>query len=286
MRRYGLLVSAAAMAALLLSGCATEVPGTPTPGERTQAAPTGSQDRTPQRVLAAPGQCVSGNDPAPVDCGTEHTVEITRAGEFGPELGEDPPQRAAVFGAVFPTCREAARDYLGNAAYDATVLGAWLLWAGPDDWQAGHRWYLCGVAELNGRGEAVPRTGSARGVLAGDGLYDHQLCSATRPSRKGLELVACDEPHSAEAIGVVAMGRPDEKYPAKAEFDAMGRQRCPQLLAGYLRAANRDDVVASWTWPDRANWPHGFTNLTCFAEPAKTVVRPVRGLGTAPLPVP
>ncbi|WP_199429018.1 septum formation family protein [Qaidamihabitans albus] len=288
MSRHGVAgFAAAALAAVTLAACTTEVGGTAASGpDRGSASATTTPPASgdPARELAQPGECVSGNDPSAVDCAEEHTVEITEVGRFGGEFGDTPPEKATVFEAVFPTCRTVAARYLGNDGYDATTLGAWLMWAGEDDWRRGDRWYRCGVAQLSVDGEAMPRTGSAKGVLAGENLYEFQICSAVQPSRSAPERVPCAEPHVGEAIGVLPMGKPTDPLPSAEEFDAAARPACRTMLAQYLGTGARDDVFASWRWPDQTNWRHGFTNLTCYAETADPVTASLRDIGSAPLP--
>ncbi|PRX47627.1 putative regulator of septum formation [Prauserella shujinwangii] len=279
---------------MALSACTTQVPGTAASGTGrapasvpASASPSATGDpggsEEPRRELPEPGQCVLGNDLTPIDCGREHTVEITMGGTFGGDLPDRPPDRESVFAAVFPSCREEAARYLGNEAYDATTLGAWLMWASEDDWANGQRWYRCGVAQLSPEGEAVPRTGSAEGVLAGEGLYDYQVCSSVRPSKKLPKRTSCAGPHLGEAIGVVRMGRSTDPLPSADEFDRTARDRCQSALVDYLGVA-RNDVLASWRWPDESNWRRGFTNLTCYAETEQPVRGTLRDIRSGPLP--
>ncbi|MEU6644983.1 septum formation family protein [Saccharomonospora sp. NPDC046836] len=286
-RHWRVLFAVVLLAAVPLTGCASEVSGTATPAESgttTNAPDAGSAPADPPApALAGPGQCVDGNDLTPLDCAQPHTVEITKAGTFGADLPAEPPDRAAVFAAAFPQCREAAAMFLGNTNYDATTLGAWLLWAGADEWKSGNRWYRCGVAQLSVAGEAESRTGSVRNILAGDGLYEFQICSSVRPSEELPQRVACTGAHTGEAIGAVRMGTPDQPFPSQQQFDATAAPACRAALREYL-GATRDDVAASWRWPDEANWKHGFNNITCYAETAQPVTTPLRGIGTSPLP--
>lgn len=288
MSRNGIVATVAcALAALSFAACSTQVPGTAEPGADSAPGPTvvppKSSSEKLEPALPGVGDCVAGNDMTPIDCSREHTVEITLAGTFGGDLPDTPPERAVVFETVFPTCRAEAARYLGNQAYDATTLGAWLLWADEDDWRAGKRWYRCGVAQLSPQGESAPRTGSVQGVLERGGLYDHQVCSATQPSKSVPQRVPCDQPHVGEAIGVVPMGKPTDPPPSEAEFNRSAKPACERLLTRYL-ARSRDDVFAAWRWPDATNWRHGFTNLTCYAETARPVAGSLRDVGAGPLP--
>ncbi|WP_230423190.1 septum formation family protein [Prauserella cavernicola] len=284
-------------AAVTLSACASQVGGTPSAdesggspdadpsvtstnaGEPSAPAERGTEAAEP----AAPGECVDGSDTSAVDCAQPHTVEITKEGTFGSGLPSESPDKATIFAEVFPECRQAAADYLGSAQYDATTLGAWMLWADKDDWQAGDRWYRCGVAQLSPGGEAQSRTGSARDVLAGERRFEFQLCSSVRPSQELPQQVPCDDPHRAEAIGAVPVGNAGEKFPSDEQFNAEAAPSCRQLLSEYLGSA-RDDVAASWRWPDQTNWSHGFTNITCYAETEAPVNGSLRGIGSSPLP--
>ncbi|RBM23746.1 hypothetical protein DI005_02035 [Prauserella sp. PE36] len=290
MSRHGRVLSAAVLvAAVTLSACASEVAGTPRPAEPAEAAPPQATVTTaPRPSEQAPepagiGECVAGNDPAPVDCAQPHTVEITKAGTFGSGMPGESPDKETVFAEVFPECRQAAAEYLGSDSYDATTLGAWLLWAGKEDWKAGDRWYRCGVAQLDGEGQARSRTGSVRGILADERGHEFQSCSSVRPSQELPQQVPCDGPHTGEAIGTVRMGGSSDAFPSDEQFNAAAAPACRQALREYL-GTTRDDVAASWRWPDQVNWRNGFTNVTCYAETQDPVTRPLRGIGSAPLP--
>lgn len=288
MSRYGLVLTAATMvAAMTLTACASEVTGTPAAGPTTAAAATTTTEPAasgpPEQRIAQRGECVAGNDPAPVDCAKPHTVEITMAGSFGGAMPDEPPSRDAVFEAVFPTCRAEAAKYLGDERYDMTTLAAWLLWAGADDWRAGARWYRCGVARLGPDGRAVSQTGSVKDALVGNGINDFRLCTKEPPSKTLPAPVACDQPHRSEAVAVIAMGDPRQPLPAAEEFERTARTECGDALRRYLAAA-RDDVSVAWHQPDRLNWRHGFNNLTCYAETKQPVTASLRDIGTAPLP--
>lgn len=277
--RIALAVSALA-AALTLAGCAdattglaepdrvraTEMPADPPVLDDVPRTPSSNQ--AARTVVAGEGECLDGGSPGPVECSEPHTVEITKEGTFGGDLGstltDTPPDRATVFRTVFPQCRQAAAEYLGSGAYDASRLGAWLVWADADDWKTGNRWYRCGVAELDGDGQAQTRSGSVRNALADD--FDaYRLCSTTRPSDALPTPVPCDEPHVAEAVGVVGAGSPDDRPPSAREFDDKARASCGAKVTEHV-GDKRRDVAPSWRWPDEANWRNGFTNITCYAE--------------------
>ncbi|OLT45502.1 hypothetical protein BJF85_18720 [Saccharomonospora sp. CUA-673] len=276
--RIALAVSALA-AALVLAGCADPTSGLAEPDlARATDAPDAPQlDDLPNEpahkaaartIVAGTGECLDSQHPGPVDCAEPHTVEVTKEGTFGGDLAgaltDTPPDDAAVFNQIFPQCRQAAADYLGSDAYDASTLGAWLVWADADDWKAGNRWYRCGVAELDGDGQAQTRSGSVRGALAED-FGDYRLCSTTRPSAELPRPVPCEESHVAEAVGVVGVGAPDSPPPSEREFDAKARNACGTKVTEYV-GEERRDVAPSWRWPDEINWRNGFTNITCYAE--------------------
>lgn len=298
--RARVLSGATLLAVLMLTACAEEIGGTAQPETAPAtttpdaggtvpgtATPTptkpGRSSEAPDRPIAGAGQCVAGSDPSPVDCDRPHTVEITLAGTFGGAMPEEPPSREHVFEAVFPACRTQAAAYLGDDRYDMTTLAAWLLWAGPEDWRQGARWYRCGVAQLGPDGDAVSRTGSVRGVLAGAGLDAYRFCAVEPASEELPRPIACDQPHRSEAVAVLPMGKPDEPLPSDKEFAAAARDGCRRALRDYV-GVSRDDVFVSWRWPDEVNWRHGFNNLTCFAETHEPVTRTLKGLKSAPLP--
>jgi hypothetical protein len=223
-------------------------------------------------------------DLTPVDCAEPHHVQLTRGGDFDAGMPAGAPDRATVFEAAFPDCRAAAADFLGSAEYDVTPLGAWIVWPDEQGWASGERWYRCGVAHIGVDGRSEARTGSAEGVLAGEGLYQHQICSSARPSEEPVHRVPCAGPHVAEAIAAVPMGGPDDPPPSPEEYNRTAKPECEAALRDYL-AADRDDVFAAWRWPGEASWRQGFNNVTCYAETAEPVTGSLRNLGpTAPLP--
>ncbi|MCP2255097.1 Septum formation [Prauserella aidingensis] len=292
------LAASAVAAALVLAGCAETTIGLAEP-DRMRSAETpkatpgdvpasdGSGNDTAQRTIVADvGECLDGDNPGPVECSDEHTVEVTKKGTFGGDLGATlegrPPEASTVFRTVFPQCREAAADYLGSASFDASTLGAWLVWADAEDWKAGHRWYRCGVVQLDGQGAPVERTGSIRHALADD--FDrYRVCSATRPSAELPETVPCSEPHLAEAVGVVNAGKADKAIPSEREFNDKARTPCGTKVHRFV-GADRRDVAPSWRWPDKTNWRIGFTNITCYAELNQATTGSVRGIGSSPMP--
>jgi hypothetical protein len=286
---------AVAMAAMTLAGCTSTVAGTAAPGASsgpaasTTAGPTTAPTTTGETAsggsdqIAGPGECVVGDDPAPVACEESHTVEITTAGTFDATMPEDPPKRDAVFASVFPQCRTAAARYLGSDDYDMTTLAAWVLWPGEDEWRQGGRWYRCGVVQLASDGQARPRTGSVADALAHRGADKFRLCSTALPSREMPHPTGCDKPHRSEAIAVIPMGEPSDPLPTDKEFEAAARPKCADALTSYL-GATREDVFVSWRWPDKRNWRHGFNNLTCYAETRTSITGTLRGIGSKPLP--
>lgn len=311
MSRIGRVVSAAPLVAVLtLTACADVINGTATPdaamtapsatgtsAPSAPAAPTGAetphtadlpeqpeQPEQEEQHIAEPGECISGDDPSPVDCAQPHTVEIIMAGTFGGAMPDEPPERAAVFEAVFPTCRAESAQYLGDDHSDMTTLAAWLLWPGPDEWKQGARWYRCGVAELGPEGQAHQRTGSVRGALADGGIHEFRLCTKDAPSSSLPNPVSCEAPHRSEAIAVLPVGGgPSDPPPTEEEFDATAQQACEQALTNYL-GAERDDVHAEWHRPDEVAWGHGFNNVTCYAHTDDPVTAPLHGIGSGPLP--
>ncbi len=296
MSRQGLaLAGATLLVAVTVTACVTEVEGTaaaPTThavtgntGPATTSRPSSPpEEKAPDETsVAAPGQCIDGDEPAPVDCDKPHTVEITAAGTFGGAMAEEPPERDEVFAAVFPSCRKEAADYLGSDDYDLTTLSAWLVWAGKEAWARGERWYRCGVVELDKTDVAKRRTGSIRNALRGDGVHAYRFCSLTAPSEKPPTLTTCDRPHRGEAVALVPMGEHTEPLPDEKEFEAAAKDACEGAVIDYL-GARRGDVKLAWRWPDESAWRLGFNNLTCYLETETPVTASLRAIGNSPLP--
>ncbi len=299
MSRQGLVLAGATLlVAVAVTSCATEVEGTATAPPTTHEAAgntdaatttrpsvpdeTGAAGADPTSV-AAPGQCLNGDEPTPVDCDEPHTVEITASGTFGGAMAEEPPGRDEIFAAVFPSCREEAANYLGSDDYDLTTLSAWLVWAGKEAWARGERWYRCGVVELDKADVAKQRTGSIRNALRGDGVHTYRLCSLTAPSEEPPALTTCDRPHRGEAVALVPMGEHTDPLPGDEKFDAAARNACESAVIDYL-GVRRDDVAVAWRWPDAAAWRLGFNNLTCYLQTEVPITSSLRGAGDSPLP--
>ncbi|MCR3720524.1 MULTISPECIES: septum formation family protein [Prauserella salsuginis group] len=295
------LATSAVAAALVLAGCADATIGLAepdrmrtvetsagTPGDvpATDGDAGGGSDNAQRTIVAEVGECLDGDNPGPVECSDEHTVEVTKQGTFGGDLGSTlegtPPDASTVFRTVFPQCRAAAAEYLGSSSYDASTLGAWLVWADAEDWNAGHRWYRCGVAQLDGAGKPVERTGSIRNALA-ENFDGYRVCSTTRPSAELPETVPCSEPHLAEAVGVVDTGKAGKAVPTEREFNDKARSACGTKVHEFV-GADRRDVAPSWRWPDSTNWRIGFTNITCYAELNQATTGSVRDIGSSQMP--
>lgn len=304
MSRQGLVLAGATLlVAVAVTSCATEVEGTaaapptthaaagntdaattpPSPADKTGSAGADDTGDTGDNSVAAPGQCIDGDEPTPVDCDEPHTVEVTSSGTFGGAMAEEPPERDEIFAAVFPSCREEAANYLGSDDYDLTTLSAWLVWAGKDAWARGERWYRCGVVELDKADMAKQRTGSIRNALRGDGVHTYRLCSLTAPSEEPPALTTCDRPHRGEAVALVPMGKHTDPLPSEKEFDTAAKEACGNAVIDYL-GAQRDDVAAAWRWPDESAWRLGFNALTCYLETDVPVTSSLRGVKNSPLP--
>lgn len=266
-----------------LSACSEEVGGTPEgmpqpdPPAASASAPSAEAP-----AVAGVGECVNGSDPAPVDCAGPHTVEITKAGEFDQAIPAGKSWRDVIFTAVFPICRKEAATYLGSQDYDATTLGAWMLWPDETRRAKGDRWYRCGVATLGADGSAEAREGSVKGILAG-GMDRFRLCFANQPSKQTPQRIACDQPHLSEAVAVVPMGKPTDPYPSERAMQQTANQACTDAMVDYL-GRSRNDVFASWRWPAQADWRQGFNNISCYVETKQPYTGTLAGLGARPLP--
>ncbi|RZQ65097.1 septum formation family protein [Amycolatopsis suaedae] len=277
----------AALVVTTLAACTTQVSGRAVAGAPPPPPPSPSAPATPtsgRPGLPEAGQCVAGDSLTPIDCTKPHTVEVTKGGTFPMELPATRPPQLDIFKAALPDCRAEAARYLGSDAYDATTLAAWMLWASEQDWQAGNRWYRCGIAQLTPDNKAMMRAGTVRGALAGDGFYAFQACSSVKPQEAAVARVDCAGPHVAEGLAVVPMGKPTDPIPSPEQFNAAARPKCTQALVNYLGTSTRSDVLAAWRWPSQQEWAQGYTNVTCFAQVDAPVTRQLKGIGNAPLP--
>ncbi|WP_158879534.1 septum formation family protein [Amycolatopsis anabasis] len=278
------LVGALALALVALGACTSTTGGTAQPLPHPASV---ADDSAPKRtVLPQAGQCVRDTGIAPLPCTEPHTIEITAVGTLAAGPGAAYPEPAAVLRAELPGCYAVLPGYLGSAEFPATSLDAWLGWPTREQWDQGQRWRLCGVSDLGLDGKAAPRTGSLRGALSGDGMFRFQLCSSAKASGPALRRVPCDTPHVAESVpGVLSLGAPGGAPPSADAVNQLGQPHCKPRVDGYLGIPDgRVEVFYAWRWPGAEQYANGNTYLVCFAETQVPVNRPLRGIGTGPLP--
>jgi hypothetical protein len=281
------MVAAACVAGLLVSACDATVSGSAGPTERT---PTG-RATLPSNIVdgrqAVVGQCLDTARATIVDCVRPHDAEVISIGR----LPENPPapvtDEPAITAFSLPICRAALAGYLGSPDADATNVLAWALWPSEQGWAKGERWLLCTVAEVGAGDQPKMRTGSLRGALAGDGIYQFQTCSLGSPSRDSqLNKTACDNEHLGEALpGVIGVGAATDPMPAPDTINALAQRQCGERLAAYLGAPANPEVRPAWRIPNPQSWTSGYTNIVCYAEPIRPVTVRLRALGAAPLPI-
>ncbi|WP_157996898.1 hypothetical protein, partial [Streptomyces otsuchiensis] len=93
-------------------------------------------------------------------------------------------------------------------------------------------------------------------------------------------LRACDEPHEAEAFGVLTLGDEPE-YPGEAALSAHAEQHCPSLLPDYALDSwwllGREDLTFGHMTPSPDGWEQGDRETLCWLsledEPLERSVR-------------
>ncbi|WP_157357377.1 septum formation family protein [Amycolatopsis nigrescens] len=267
-----------------LVSCASAVPGTAVAGAPPPPPPAPPKPKP--TVLPKVGECVLDDNITPRQCSAAHTVEITAVTEIGQAAGAGYPEQTALLNAEMPDCYAALTGYLGSGEFAVTSLDAWMAWPNKQQWAGGERWQLCGVSEINVDGKGTSRTGSLSGVLAGDGIFNYQICSSVKARDAAVQRVPCNTTHVAETVpGVLKLGEPGQPMPSADAINAQGEPHCKPKIDDYLGIRDgRKDVFYAWRWPSAQQYANGNVYLVCYAEPQTPVTLPLRNVRGGPLP--
>jgi hypothetical protein len=237
----------------------------------------------------------------PVDCDDGFRVETVHVGSFSGEAAErvtPPPYGSPELQEAYRECDEAAADYLGA---DFRHGRLWLGVAKPSSlaWDGGARWFRCDAGvwlDHDSIGDTLMRhVGSLRGALADD---DSELALGcfypTISDEDGLvdtmNPVDCDEPHTAEFVGVWTA--PDATYPDVDLTDGENRihRGCRSAVADYVGVPDDADLrfrtgTIAWLMSEW-DWDAGDRGVQCYLWLGdREVSESLAGAGTRGLPV-
>jgi hypothetical protein len=181
------------------------------------------------------------DDSARVPCTEPHTTETALVAPL-----TEPTIAAAK--QLAEGCRTAVIRYVGLDAEENWIPWGWTAFMPSKEQIAdGASWLRCEAAfpEAWGRSRARTTTLSAAG-LARDIPDDFWACLDQPPTQNPQPFVPCDQPHSYEQTGTLAILRGLDQYPAATELAAETQRQCrPGIPAGYADVS----VTARWDPP-------------------------------------
>ncbi|MDG4806611.1 septum formation family protein [Micromonospora sp. WMMD1120] len=295
MRRAMTTLFAAAVAAVLLAGCAA---ANGLDGDLTDdwaALPA------PSAFTPAAGVCHAGDftdtvslaSYEPVDCAGPHRLETVHVGAFPAERTTAPAGGSTELRGAFAECDTRATGYLGDD-WRAGRLRLSVALPNGTGWAAGSRWFRCDLTELTtveAAATVVVRSGSLRDALKGaSGL--RLGCQQTRGGAgRGVQTltpVECGKQHDAEFVGV--WRAPDRPYPTREADWASLYTGCRGVLGRYVGVPDdaalrfRSGVVVRP--PGAGRWKVGDRGVRCYLWLSnRTVSVSLKGAGPAGLPV-
>lgn len=227
----------------------------------------------------------------PVSCDERHILETVYVGEFEGEAADRrtrPSPGSPEMRAAYQECDEQAVEYLGGDFRDARL---WLGVVRPSRyaWDGGARWFRCDVGvwrELENQSAHVRQAASLQGVLS-ERSDLHLGCfhpeSAVDEDGNELEWIEtmnpvdCDEPHTAEFVGVWTAPDTATRPDFDQDDDSLRAHRaCLDLAADYIGVSN--DVDSEFRFQmgtivytmSHSDWDAGDRGVRCFLwlEPA------------------
>ena len=239
------LAAAAGVVSLAFAGCDgssdSEGQADESPKAAAGAAPEVGTCWAVDAALAVDQQYLY-DDSARVPCTEPHTTETAltvRLDEFTP----------AAVKQVVDGCWNAVRRYVGIDEASWVPWGYMVYGPSKEEVADGATWVRCDAVfpetwayEWTGaRSVTVPASG-----LANDPPDDFWACLDQQPATSGQPFVPCDEPHSYEQTGTLAILPGLDRYPAAAELAAEARRQCRLgVPAGY------EDVSVTAQWDPR-----------------------------------
>lgn len=237
------------------------------------------------------------DDVIPIDCQSEHTIEIVAVhaftGSTRPDAG-DPEYNTA-----YATCLAASTDYLGGDWHAGQVyLNVWL--PSRRAWESGDRHYNCALGvDTSGRDTGTITTTLRGGIANGTGPFAQRcatIVTSAAADKYGfysemdaLTPTACASPHDAEFTGAVPV--PDGPYPKTDAQVQLAGDVCEAPTLAFLGESrnkfyNRTDITYLWFLPTAEAWSAGDHEAQCYLElPVKHPVKAsLRNLHDAPLP--
>ncbi|MEV4483819.1 septum formation family protein [Micromonospora coxensis] len=295
MRRYGTTVIVGLLALLASTGCRAPA------GLDADLVDDWPALAAPQRFVPAAGVCQRGTQHIgylggyqPVDCARPHRAETLHVGTLTgahARPATPPASGSAARRAAHTECDRAVHRALGGD-WRAGRLDLVVVLPSPEAWTGGARWFRCDLSEVRGLDApgAVPRTGSLRGALTGDG--DLRLrCFNPRMADGAVAAmvpVACTARHHAEFVGVwpaegvshAQLNRGDERV----------HQGCLRLIARYTGVPDdrtmRFRAGSIFYHPRERQWRDGNRGVQCFLWlDDRTLTRSLKGAGARGLPL-
>jgi hypothetical protein len=222
-----------------------------------------------------------------VDCGTAHTAEVFQVGQVNRELAAQARQGAGdeakvaqrlMYGQARSACIGVADTYLGGRWRTARVQVV-ASWIKPQ--QTGH--FGCAVIEVADPAGTrfVPRTGSLRGALGGDGLS----IGCVAGTGADLAYAPCDQPHEGQYTGTYIITPPGAPFDGE-KVRAAAESGCAEVARKYI-GADRADLRIGYVGPtSSSDWLGSDQTFACYSlsTGAEKLRGSLKGLGSAPLP--
>ncbi|MFF5053366.1 septum formation family protein [Micromonospora sp. NPDC000663] len=294
MRRATTTVFAAAVAAVLLVGCAGSggLDGDLTDDWAAMAAPSAFTPAAGVCQAADFTDVVTLAGYQPVDCAGPHRLETVHVGAFPAQRATAPAGGSAELRGAFAECDTRATGYVGDDWRAGRLRLSVALPSGPG-WAAGSRWFRCDLTELNtveAAATVVVRSGSLRDALKSPSPL-RLGCQQTRGAAGRVQTlvpVECGRQHDAEFVGV--WRAPDTPYPTKDADWAPLYTGCRSALGRYVGVPDdaelrfRSGVVVRP--PGAGRWRVGDRGVRCYLWLSdRTVTASLKGAGPAGLPV-
>ncbi len=147
---------------------------------------------------------------------------------------------------------------------------------------------VCLTFPMNAAGDSAGMTAKvAKDVLRDPKrLLRGRVCLDKRTFDKGQTgetVPTCEDPHRAEAIAKVPLGKPGDRYPGIKELEKRARPLCTTAMKSYLGGVTRKDIEGGFSTRTQAQWDLGYVTAICFVNTAEPVRGSLEGIGNKPL---